>query len=149
MEGTVPSAPVIFIPNQRQKPYMGTIVQGLLTKAPVNTASFDRRNIQAKRSTVTVCRPIVGVNAIKMPVANANASLRGESLSVNKPLMRSFTYFICFSAASLPFVRPVGFPENDRTLREAGHASLLHGRSVLRACLLLSPRSHAGGGAGS
>src|SRR5574337_45425 len=94
MAGTFADPPVIRIPNQRQKPYMGTIVHGLLMRAAVNTTSLLRRNIQASRRHIMVCSPMVGEKAMKTPRAKAAASWLGESSSFRIFLMRSFTYFI-------------------------------------------------------
>src|SRR5512135_883581 len=79
MCGVVILLPVIFMPNHRQNPYMGTMVQGLLIKAPVRTTSLLSRKTHAKKRELIICNPRVGVNAINTPRAKADASLFGVS----------------------------------------------------------------------
>src|SRR5512143_1979431 len=60
MCGVVRVLPAIFMPNHRQNPYMGTMVQGLLTKAPVTTTSLLSRNTHAKKRDLILCNPSEG-----------------------------------------------------------------------------------------
>jgi hypothetical protein len=66
MCGVVILLPVIFMPNHRQNPYMGTIVQGLLKGARENHKLAQPENPCKKRELI-ICNPRVGVNAINTP----------------------------------------------------------------------------------
>src|SRR5512147_930287 len=92
MSGTAASRPVILKPNHRQKAYIGTMVQGLLTKEAVNTTTLLRRNSHARAIQLTICRPSQGLKAIKIPSAKAADSLCGESLNCMIARIRSQIY---------------------------------------------------------
>jgi hypothetical protein len=101
MCGVVTLLPVIFMPNHRQNPYMGTMVQGLLIKAPVRTTSLLSRKTHAKKRQLIACNPMVGVNAMNTPRAKADANLFGESCKWRRLLMRSLIYFIRILTAAV------------------------------------------------
>src|SRR4030065_1451715 len=86
--------PVILMPNQRQKPYRGTMVHGLLINDPVRVTILLTRKIQARKRQLRGCRPIVGVNATKTPRENARASFSGGSSSARRERILSLIHFI-------------------------------------------------------
>src|SRR5574341_251596 len=102
MSGVGMSAPVSLIPDQRQNPYIGTMVQGLLMNAAVRTTTVFSRNAQATAKTDSVCRPMVGENAMNTPTANARASLWGGSFRLNRDRMRSRIYLLFTWSSPFP-----------------------------------------------
>src|SRR5574341_1575305 len=59
-------------------------------------------NAQATAKTDSVCRPMVGENAMNTPTANARASLWGGSFRLNRDRMRSRIYLLFTWSSPFP-----------------------------------------------
>jgi hypothetical protein len=88
------------------------MVQGLFTNAAVKTTNLLKRNIHANKRQLTVCNPMVGEKAMKIPTAKAVAILLGESFNWKRLLMRSLIYFIraCGAERSCRAIRARVYP---------------------------------------